>query len=293
MNKVDVVIPIYNNVSQLRTLLESLESEINSINKLILIDDFSNTETRRFIENYTKACPYVISKRNSRNIGFTGSANLGLSLSTKNVLLVNTDVIFPKGGLPRLQKEIDSRGLATVTALCDTPHTYASISISDMQIYRNSHLLPSIIHSIKLITIKDVNKYNSIWRFVSFFFPNREHYVPTCIGFCVLIKASSLESVSFFDEHRFEFGYGEEIDWSFKASRKGFKHILSRSVVVHHSGGASFQSRTEELSRKHSETLTELYPEYPDILNNYKHSPIRFFIVLITNMIYKTLSKIS
>jgi GT2 family glycosyltransferase len=224
------------------------------------------------------------------NIGFTGSANRGLKISTKDTLLINTDVIFPKGGINLLHKELSRNGVASVTALCDAPGTYATTSMIDNQIYSYLRLFPFSKNLIKLENLENVNKYNLIWRYVTLLSLNPKQYVPSCIGFCVMLKASAIEVVGYFDESRFDIGYGEENDWSFRASRKGFKHILSDSVIVHHTVGGSFKSRTKELSTAHARTLKEMYPEYPECFNQFKLTLNKFIRVLLTNTIYKLIN---
>lgn len=290
MDKVDVVIPIYNNLIELRLLLDSLESEKDSIHKLILVDDSSDSQTRLFLESFSEIRPNVILLRNNINIGFTGSANRGLKISTKDTLLINTDVIFPKGGIDLLHKELNRKRVASVTALCDAPGTYATASLIDSHIYPYLSTFPYMKSLIEFKNVKDVNKYNSIWRFIALLILNRKQYVPSCVGFCVMLKASALEIVGYFDESKFDIGYGEENDWSFRASRKGFQHILSDSVIVHHTVGGSFKSRTNELSAVHAEKLKEMYSEYPECFNQFNLSGIKFMKVLFTNTIYKLLS---
>jgi GT2 family glycosyltransferase len=290
MDKVDVVIPIYNNLFELRLLLDSLESEIGSIHRLILVDDSSDSQTKLFLESFAKIRPHVVLLKNDINIGFTGSANRGLRISTRDTLLINTDVIFPKGGIDLLHKELNRSRVASVTALCDAPGTYATTSLIDSQIYPILRRFPFMRSAIELKSVEDVNKYNSIWRFIARLSLNRKQYVPSCVGFCVMLKVNALEIVGYFDESKFNIGYGEENDWSFRAARNDFKHILSNLVIVHHTVGGSFKSRTNELSAIHARRLIEMYSEYPECFNQFKFSSSKFIKVFLTNAIHKLLN---
>jgi GT2 family glycosyltransferase len=180
--------------------------------------------------------------------------------------------------------------VASVTALCDAPGTYATTSLIDNEIYPYLMRFPFMKSTIELKNMEDVNKYNSIWRFIALLSLNRKQYIPSCVGFCVMLKANALEIVGYFDELKFNVGYGEENDWSFRAVRKGFKHILSDLVIVHHTVGGSFKSRTNELSAIHARKLKEMYSEYPECFNQFKFSGVKFIKVFFINAIYKLLN---
>lgn len=94
--------------------------------------------------------------------------------------------------------------------------------------------------------------------------------VPSGHGFCMYMSAQALEGVGVFDEESFSQGYGEENDWSVRAIRQGFKHLITTECYVHHHESKSFgSSQKEELKKKNSQILSEKYPFYDYWVQNY------------------------
>jgi GT2 family glycosyltransferase len=293
MKNIDVVIPVFNNLDQLKILLNSINIQKQYINKVIIIDDYSELETADFLINLSKEDKQIWLIKNTRNLGFTESANKGMRASTLDVLLINTDVILPRGAIKNLSKALNRSQVASVTALSDLAlGSYSSVSFA-YPINLN-FLNRKFVFTIE-IDLSDtglVNIYNYIWRFFSLFVNKKPFIVPSCVGYCVLINREALKRVGYFDEVIFPFGYGEENDWSFRCSRNDFSHLLSWSVIVHHSQGKSFKGRTALLSKLHSNKLKNIYPEYPNCFIYFEEKRLFKILKIVTNITYKFLTKI-
>jgi GT2 family glycosyltransferase len=66
--------------------------------------------------------------------------------------------------------------------------------------------------------------------------------LPTAVGFCMYIRRACLDAVGLFDAERFGRGYGEENDFSRRATRAGWRNVLCADVFVFHAGGVSFRT---------------------------------------------------
>ncbi len=293
MRKIDVVIPVFNNLTQLKTLLKSIKRQQQYINKVIIIDDYSDLETENFLTYLSKNDINVYLIRNTRNLGFTASANIGMKASILDVLLINTDVILPRMAIKNLLRESQSSQVASITALSDLAlGSYSSISFQyplNLKFLNRKFVFTKVIN---LSSLRLVNIYNMIWRFFSFFANKRQLILPSCVGYCVLINRKALNRVGYFDEVIFPFGYGEENDWSFRCNRNNFIHLLSWSVIVHHSQGKSFKGRTALLSKLHANKLKNIYPEYPNCLISFEEKLLLKIIKIITNITYGILTRI-
>jgi GT2 family glycosyltransferase/glycosyltransferase involved in cell wall biosynthesis len=92
----------------------------------------------------------------------------------------------------------------------------------------------------------------------------RVSYVPTAVGFCLLVRWAILAEFGGFDEIYGQ-GYNEENDLVMRAGRCGYRAVLANHAFVWHQGEASFASA--EISRDGWEPtnraiLDARYPEY-------------------------------
>ncbi len=84
----------------------------------------------------------------------------------------------------------------------------------------------------------------------------------TAVGFCMYICRSAINDIGYFDDVNFGKGYGEEVDFSFRAINKGYKNVLCDNTFVYHKGKASFLDTQRALMEKNHIFLSEKYPEH-------------------------------
>ncbi len=86
--------------------------------------------------------------------------------------------------------------------------------------------------------------------------------IPTAVGFCMYLRRSCLEQIGLFDEALYGRGYGEENDFSQRASVAGWRNVICADLFVYHQGAVSFREDRRELM-EHAETrLLKRYPGY-------------------------------
>lgn len=108
--KISIVIPLYLNREELCPVIQRcFESIPEEDVELIVVDDASPLDTnffRKMIEE--RETRWFV---NSKNLGFTGTVNRGLSLARENILLVmNDDIILEPGQISRFF-DISSDGI--------------------------------------------------------------------------------------------------------------------------------------------------------------------------------------
>jgi len=91
---------------------------------------------------------------------------------------------------------------------------------------------------------------------------NRYPELVTAVGFCMYIRRDAMDELGYFDEVNFEMGYGEEVEFSFRAARSGYRNVLCDNTFVFHKGGASFLDMRHDLMERHHNVLSDKYPEY-------------------------------
>ena len=111
------------------------------------------------------------------------------------------------------------------------------------------------------------------WRELSRRLPELS-YVPTAVGFCLLIRWSILAEFGGFDEI-YGRGYNEENDLVMRAGRRGYRAVLANHAFVWHEGAGSFGKTAEAsaLESRNRAILEARYPEYPKLAHDYFGSP--------------------
>jgi GT2 family glycosyltransferase len=100
-------------------------------------------------------------------------------------------------------------------------------------------------------------------------------YVPTTVGYCMLIMWDILAVFGGFDE-MYGAGYYEEVDLVMRASRLGYRAVLANHAFVWHQGQQSFNTADRGTAYWGSINRTlfdRRYPEYDTFASSYFFSP--------------------
>lgn len=243
---VDIIIPIYNALDDLRTCVESIIMHTDLVrHRLILIDDkSSDAEVGSYLRNLQ--IPGICIFENEKNVGFSGTVNKGLILSDENdVILLNSDTIVTARWVDKLLKcAYSDAGIATATPLsnnasiCSVPHSNRNNPIPE------NMTLEEYAEEIERI---------SMYKYLS---------IPLSVGFCMFIKRNVIAEVGLFDEEAFGQGYGEENDFCNRAAELGYRHVLCDTTFIYHRGTASFDEEVKQkLGKLHEGILEERYPQ--------------------------------
>ena len=220
---------------------------------LVLIDDASPDPRVRacFDELAARRLPHVTLLANETNLGFTGTANRGMTRSRADVVLLNSDTIVTEGWLDALCRcAASDPSIGTVTPfsnnaeICSYPRfcennewpegvdpepTRASIAAAALPCYPD---------------------------------------MPTGVGFCLYVRRALLDEIGAFDP-AFGAGYGEENDFCMRAAAAGFRNVLCDDAFVVHLGGRSFAGAKETLGVRNTALLLERHPGYLDLVRDF------------------------
>lgn len=257
---VDVIIPIYKGREETLECIKSvLEAKTNVKFELILIDDCSpDLELKKDLQKLAKEgkCRLI---ENNENLGFVKSVNLGMKFHpNRDVVLLNSDTLVPDYWLDRLREAAYSaKNIATVTPLSNRatilsiPNPNVDNEIPDGLDYQ---VIDNLCEKV-----------------------NRGVYIdiPTAVGFCMYIKRECLNEIGYFDEVKFDKGYGEENDFCLRASALGWRHIACLDLFVQHHGSLSFGEEKPERVKKALKVIEQLYPDYNQRIQRFiKKDPI-------------------
>ena len=244
-----IVVPTYGAYDCVRRLLLSLEATTPTDIPILLVDDAYPGET------LLEACGDLISAshlnlvavRLSANRGFVGTCNLAFAAAgDADVIVCNSDVRVTPGWFEGLR---DAALSSTLVA-------------SASAVGSNAGILTVPIPGLGSPQVDVEDLLDKAAGRIREFTPWHPE-LPTAVGHLMYLRRAALSVVGDFDE-RFSPGYGEEVQWSRRALRLGFRHVAADTVVVHHEGGRSFGANPDhaDLQHRHEILLADEFPGY-------------------------------
>jgi GT2 family glycosyltransferase/glycosyltransferase involved in cell wall biosynthesis len=253
---VDVIVPIFNGLGYVRSLLDSVVKNTEKLRyRLLLVDDAStDVNISVYLADFCLHHGSAVLLRNDKNLGFIGSVNKAFSyVESEFFVILNSDTEVPQGWLNRLISPLlGDEKVATTTPFSNSgtlnsfPHLnkdnelYGGFTVGDLDSAFKS--LPTLRHQL---------------------------IIPTGVGFCMGCRTVLAKNYGFFDPI-FGRGYAEENDWCMRLSAQGFKHVLVENLFVYHKHGASFSLKEKaSLINSNFEVLKNRYPFYVSEISEY------------------------
>lgn len=217
------MVPVYNAARELEACLASVAATVPSVSEVIIIDDASPDDAVRVVLQRWQehGLPGWRFERNPHNLGFVGTANRGMEMSSGDVVLLNSDTVVTPGWLQGLRRCLDS----DTTIATATPWTNNGEIASLPEFCRPNPVPPDAAAVAAALHQAGAPEYPEL---------------PTAVGFCMAIARSAMEVVGLFDVATFGKGYGEENDFSMRVAAVGMRNVLCDDVYVVHIGGSSF-----------------------------------------------------
>lgn len=244
MEKVDILLPIYNSYEETKNCIESIYqcTKMEAFDLYLLDDKSPDANIPELTTYFSDKYANIISIRNEQNLGFPANVNNGFAVSQHDVIILNSDTLVTEGWLETLAQTAKSdEKIAAVTPMSN----YGIISG-----------VPT--------SNSEINDLFSFQELVKAFNKSKQAgfvEAPLLIGFCMYVKRSALKQIGVFDAETFKRGYGEESDWCMRARKAGLKLAVAKGAYVHHIGGVSFGAEKEKLRSRSKEILVQRYPE--------------------------------
>lgn len=243
---IDVIVPIYNGYRETRQCIESLIDCNNKTSyQVILINDRSpDKDINKLLRNLAIKNIKVLD--NNENLGFVKTVNKGMKLSSNDVILLNSDTIVTNGWIDKLKAAAySSEKVGTVTSLTNNG------TIASIPKFNEDNDLPKgyTIEQFSQLVEKNSDKDYPV--------------VPTAVGHAMYIKRALIDRIGYFDEETFGMGYGEEMDFSCRAIRVGFKNIIADDTFIFHHGSTSFKADKALLIAQNKKKLLKKHWWYP------------------------------
>ena len=186
---------------------------------IIVVDNASDASTRESLQKAQGQFPSVRFVLNERNLGYAAGNNIGIRLSTGEiVILLNSDTEVPVGMLGRLAAHFSSNNKLGMIG----PVTNAA---------GNEQAILAPAESIEGKIEQGLSYANS---------GGDEQLITYRMDFhCVAISRKVINQVGLLDEE-FGRGYYEDFDYSLRVKQAGFDLRIAENVFVYHRGSASF-----------------------------------------------------
>lgn len=235
--RVDIVIPVYNALEDVKACLQSLRDTQNSYSlRALVINDGSDEKTTAWLrkacaELGTEMAEYVLIEH-PENRGYTKAVNTGLKASdAPYVVTLNSDTIltsFWLDGLIRCMRSDPNLGV------CGPLSNAASWqNVPDLYGDDGSFAINALPEGVTPDDMADIVRRASQQVYPRSTFVN---------GFCFMIRRAVLDAIGYMDEEAFPTGYGEENDFCMRAVDAGFQLAYVDDTYVFHAKSKSFGS---------------------------------------------------
>lgn len=261
---IDIIIPVYkglnDTVNCINSLISTKKNNNTAFNIIVINDASPEPEVTEWLRSKAKAYSDLTLLENEQNLGFVGTVNRGMALSTENdVLLLNSDTVVSNDWLDRIHKAAYSAAnigsvtpFSTNATICSYPRFCMDNPLPDGMTVGDIDLLCAQTN------------------------PGMAVDVPTGVGFCMYIRRDCLNKVGLFDVETFGKGYGEENDFCQRAIKAGWRNIHLLDTFVLHTGGVSFGQSKSPREQAAMETLRRLHPRYEvDVASFVQQDPAR------------------
>lgn len=267
--KVGVVIVSYNSSSELHKCVRSvLDQQSKNFSAQVFVVD--NNSKDKSVSVAKKAGAKVV--KSQKNLGFSKGVNLGIKEAFQehcnSILILNPDAILKKGSLDAMLDCLNSNNnVAAVGPLM--VHSNGSPANEGYYLKAPSLLTVTCFSTLLRPWALRKNILTSRYEEKNLIAEREVEQIP---GACLLVNKDTLEKIGLLDE---DFAiWFEDVEWSYRARKFGYRLLFCPDAHVVHEGGVSF-SKWEGLEKS-----VTFYVSMKTFFR--KHKPISYpFVVIV------------
>lgn len=234
MNKPQVSISIvnYRTFSLTAACIRSIISQTHGLTYEIFVVDNNSSDNSIYKINKLFGSRIKIIN-NLVNVGFAAAHNQVIGLARgKYLLLLNSDTVISNNAIKIMVEELDGHprwGIGCPQLLNQDNTPQRSYTCFRTPLERALWEFKSPMQKLGLLTSPSPTAH----------FPKKTTLIDRPRGVCFLIKSACIQEIGLLDE-RF-FMYDEEVDWSLRAIKAGWKNVfIPTALVIHIGGGSSY-----------------------------------------------------
>lgn len=229
--EISVIIVSWNARKFLEECLHSLSLGISRSYEVIVVDNASSDGSPELVAT---CFPWVMLIQTGNNLGFAKGNNIGILRSRgKYIALVNSDVnVFP-GCLDQLAKFLDDHPEAGMVG--------PRVMYGDRRLQSSCRRFPSLWNNFcEIFHLNNVFPRSSFFagEHMFYFAYDRICEVEVLVGCFILARREAVDQFGLLDESFWM--YGEDLDWSRRCWRAGWKVMFyPNAESIHYCGGSS------------------------------------------------------
>lgn len=273
--EVSFIIVDYNAFVPLQRLMDTIREKTKDISyEIIIVDNSKDTKKSFFQKNYPDI-KYIL---NSKNLGFSKAANIGINNSAgRYVLLLNPDTRLKNNMALLFAQFLDHHpnvGIVGGKILNDDgslQFSCRSFPSYKTAFFNRYSLLTRILPGNKYST-EYINPLNS---------HNKTAEVDWLSGSCMMVRKQALETAGLFDENFFM--YCEDVDICHRMKLLGWKVVYYPEAVIYHSiGKSSAQNKIKAVIERHK----SMWAYYKKYFNRHKAKDSIIWFGIVSRCIF-------
>jgi len=229
--EVSIVIVTWNAARYMVDCLKSLERQTALPTEIIVVDNASSDGTARLIRD---RFPDVILVESDRNLGFAKANNVGIARSKGRFLfLVNPDVIVMPGCLNTLVNHMKSDPSVGLVGP-------GMLGPEDRIVRRSTMRFPTPWNALcRALALDSIFKRSRTFGgfMMNDFAHDRNADVEILNGWFWGVRRDAVEQVGVLDDQLFM--YGDDLDWSYRFHRAGYRNLFCADAAAIHYGGGT------------------------------------------------------
>ena len=253
-----IIIVNYNSKNVLRDCLLSIKNQSVPFNFEVFVIDNASSESMAELESSFPQLNFIY---NDKNIGFAAANNIGIRRSRgKFILLLNPDTIINENSFQSMINYLANHNNVGIVG--------CKIFNAEGEIERSTHSFPSLLKEFAHANefLKTIVGYESkfadllkkIFRaksLESYWEHNSVKEVDHVTGACMMVKREAMEKAGLLDEAFFL--YNEEVEWSLRIKKAGYKSVFIPDSNIIHLFGHSTKQKVQK--QTYNKLLVERY----------------------------------
>lgn len=242
--KIDIIIPTYGQENYTVKCLKSIEKYTDKKSyRIIWVDNGSTEESRKTVLDELQRHDYLSIWMAGRE-GFVKAVNAGIFASNSEfVVIMNNDTEVVPYWLDRLQKPM----IEDESIMLTGPTTTAQTSRQSWDILKRD--FPMEWGDMPVLT--GLSDYEIVDKLYEKYGDYYTCDIEAVAFFCAMLRSRIFEEIGVLDEE-FEEGYSDDVDFSIRTKKEGYRIAFVPTVFIHHHNRTTFLSvySNEEISKK-------------------------------------------
>ena len=247
MTDLSIIVVNYNSVEVLRNCLTSIQANNFSLPYEVVVVDNASEES---IEGVRREFPQVTFIVNEKNYGFSRANNIGILASKgKYILLLNPDTVINAGSLNPMLMYLDKNPKVGIVGCKifglngEVEHsTHSFPTLLKEFVHANEFLKPLISYGSRFARI--LQRLRHFKALESYWDHDAVREVDHVTGACMMVRRQAIDTVGLLDEAFFL--YNEEVEWSYRMKRAGYKSVFLPDSSIIHLFGYSTKQRVQK-----------------------------------------------